>query len=56
MFAVRSNIEHYNRPTVVYTSPRVRDFFKLCFNQLPNQWVLKLEAFCIAGLECKFNS
>ena len=55
MFAVRSNIEHYNRPSVIFSSPRVKDFFKLCFNQLPNQWIMKLEAFCIAGLEGKLD-
>ena len=55
MFAVRSDIDQYNRPSVVFSSARVKDFFKLCFNQLPNQWVLKLEAFSVAGLDGKFK-
>ena len=37
----------------MFSSDRVKDFFKICFNQLPNQWVLKLEAYCLAGLEGK---
>lgn len=51
LFAVRSEIDHYNRPIVVASSPRVSNFFKMCFNQLPTQWVFNLEAFCLTGLD-----
>ncbi|KAK7682016.1 hypothetical protein QCA50_014980 [Cerrena zonata] len=51
LFVVRSSVQQYNRPAVVESSPRVKNFFKFCFNQLPSQWVLNLEAHCINGME-----
>ena len=53
LFMVRSDPSHYNRPTVVESSDRLGKFFKLCFNQLPNQWILKLETHCVKGIEGK---
>ena len=53
LFVVKSNSEHYNRPAVVESSPRVQNFFKYSFNQLPSQWVLNLEAHCVRGMEGK---
>ncbi|KAK7690565.1 hypothetical protein QCA50_005663 [Cerrena zonata] len=50
LFVVRSSVEHYNRPAVVESSPRVKNYFKFSFNQLPSQWVLSLEAHCVNGM------
>ncbi|KAK7685256.1 hypothetical protein QCA50_011619 [Cerrena zonata] len=48
---VRSSVNHYNQPAVVESSPHVKNYFKLSFNQLPLQWVLNLEARCVNGMQ-----
>lgn len=48
MIAVRTNQEHPICPYVLETSPRVSEYFQVCFNTLPTQWATKLEGHCIS--------
>jgi hypothetical protein len=55
LMAVRSNTDHYNIPYIVYTSNRVAEFFELSVkHQLPDL-AMRLEAYCLSGVQGTFT-
>jgi hypothetical protein len=55
MLAVRSDADHYVRPLVFYTSQRVSDFFDLSLKQSMADIAVRLEAYCISGVQGIFH-
>ena len=51
MFAIRSNSDHYNPAEVFYTSDCLGDFFQLSVGHTVQDIVMRMEAYCISGVE-----
>jgi hypothetical protein len=51
LFAVRSHSGQYNRPHVTITSDRIEDFFQLSLKHTVHEVAMKLEAYCISGVQ-----
>lgn len=48
---MRSTTEQYLRPWTCVSSDRVADFFHASFQRMPETWALKLEPYCLSGME-----
>ena len=55
LIAVRSEQEHYLRPCVIESSPRVRNYFETNLKVLPSQWAVRLEGHCLSKDDSKIN-
>lgn len=51
IFAARTSHEDYMCPYMLSTSRRIEDFFQATMRQGPTEFALKLEAFCLTGLD-----
>ena len=52
LIAVRSDVEHYSHKPRIFTSnQRVADFFEHTTSRTVNEFAVKLQAYCVAGVE-----
>ncbi|OBZ77052.1 hypothetical protein A0H81_02985 [Grifola frondosa] len=56
LLAARSNHEQFNQPFAFVSSQRVSDFFNLLFKTPVLDVVIRLEAYCISGVEGVVNN
>ncbi|KAH9951710.1 hypothetical protein B0H21DRAFT_684804 [Amylocystis lapponica] len=51
LFAVRSNTDQFNQPYVFYSSQRLADFFETATSAHVTDFALRMEGYCISGVE-----
>ncbi|KAI0368264.1 hypothetical protein BV20DRAFT_948577, partial [Pilatotrama ljubarskyi] len=51
LVGVRSQLDHFNPPYVFYTSERILQFVELINNMSLQDFALRLEAYCVAGID-----
>ncbi|KAH9940712.1 hypothetical protein B0H21DRAFT_697389 [Amylocystis lapponica] len=56
LFAVRSSVEHFNRPFVYCSNPRLSEFVEVTTRASVQELALRMEGFCLAGLEEQFTN
>lgn len=55
VFAVRSSPDDYMQPQVIMTSDRLGDFFQVITCKATTSFAMKLEAYCLMGLEGAYH-